>query len=246
MTMPGAQDFQGQVAQSLRFVNSYHFDANAVATIDITADVFVNDEGLFIYYAADAGFAGDAVGVRVRSTAPAIKFCDYTLLLDGANISVPFAGSVVSGVPGSTALIDVESANPLVNDVQGTLYVFAYTGPPVTLPATRRQYIGGGAASGQVTITASSTQPLIAAPQLGTYYRIKSLGFTTVAAPPAAGRISVRNLTNHLILWSFVVPALANQTFTWTGDWETDDGLEVANGLTAGAPMTCMYEIWNV
>lgn len=243
--LAGALDWQAQSAQTLRYYGAFPFDTFGAQNIDITSQVGPNDQALLIYVVQNVGFTGLPVGLLVQGNTPQMFFSGETLVADQASGVLPFAGAMITGISGQTATLIVSNATTGPVHVQGTLYVFALTTLPVVTPVVKNQYIGQGATTGQVTIGASSTGTLLAAPGEGTYYRIKHIGFTTVAAPASANRVQVRALTTHAVLFSFVLTATANQTLSFPFDFQWSDGIEVNNPIASALPMSCIYEVWN-
>lgn len=245
MTLPGSPDYQGQVAQTVRFVNSYHFDAFPTTTVDFSADVLPNDEALLVFYVADVAFAGDVIVATVVGTSPALAFGGATQVPDGGSFTVPFAGALIVGGPSATATFSLQTGAGSIPEVKGTLYVFAYQAPAVVLPLIKRSLIGKGQTTGRVTISGASTQTLLVGPQTGTYYRIKLLGFTVVGAPTSANRVEIQTLTSPQTIVAWAISTAANQEHITTLDLELDDGIQVVNAVTSAVTITCAYEIWQ-
>lgn len=244
MTIGGNLDYGGQAAQSARFLTALAVDTVGAQTFDISSLIGPQDQALLVYWVASLGFTGLPCGVIAETVSPQVFFSGHTQLADGGQAILPYQGAVELYPTDIGGQIVVDNIGPGAIHIVGTLFVSAIVGPPYTIPIIRRPYIGAGSTTGQVTIGASSTGTLLAAPSSGTYYRIKSITFTSVAAPASANRVQFRRLTTHDVLWNAIITTAANQQFQWFMDQELDDGIEVVNPIASGLPITCTFETW--
>lgn len=245
MGVPGALDWQAQIAQTLRLIKTATPTITTPQSIDITSVVGPNAQGLTMFWVAALANTGQACAVQVGDGLNDVAFNSLAELPDGGVLTVPFFGSIFTLGGGHTATVTVQRLSGDPSPLNGTLYIFENTAPVTVIPTTRRDQIGQGQTTGQVNIAGSSTQTLLAAPPTGMYYRIKGIGWTTVAAPASTNRVQVQRLSSGDTLFSFVVTAVANQTINNFFDIELDEGIKVNNAVTSTLPMTCMYELWR-
>lgn len=246
MGVPGALDWQRQTAQTLRLIDTAALTITTPQAVNVTSLVGPNAQGLVLFWVASLASTGQGVVVQVEDQLNGVSFNTPANLPDGGTLTVPFYGSIFLQGGGHVAQINVSRLVGDPSPLNGTLYVFEATAPVTVIPTIRRDQIGFGVSSGQVTIGASSTTTLLAAPPTGSYYRLKFFTFTTIAAPASANRVQVKGLTSGSILFDFVVTATANQMFTCSLDWQTDDGVSVTNPIASGLPCTMMAEQWRM
>lgn len=245
MGVPGALDWQAQSAQTFRLISTSNLTITTPQVVNVTSLVGPNAQGLTCFWVAALASAGQGVTIQVGDQLNGVAFNSPAGVADGGTLTVPFYGSIFQQGGGHLAQIVVSRLTGDPSPLNGTLYVFECTAPVTVIPTIRRDAIGQGLSTGQVTIAASSTQTLLANPPDGHYYRIKGVGWSTVAAAGSAGRVSVQGLNSGLALFQFVITTAVQQDKNFFFDIELDEGIRIVNGVTSGIPMTCMYELWS-
>lgn len=243
VALPGNVDFMGQSAQTLRFVGALAVDTVGSQNIDISALLAPNDQALLFYWVANLGFTGLPCGVLVQTNSPTIFFTGHTQLADGAQATLPFSGTLAVGDLNAGATVIVDNIGPGAIHIQGTLYTFAFTAPPIVLPVIRRPFIGAGAVVNH-TVTTATTQTVLAAPSAGTYYRLKSLNWSLNVAPAAATKVIWQALSTGLPIASTTAVVAASDWRQITLDLEWDDGVTVNNQTSVNVPCEIAYEVW--
>lgn len=244
MTIGGNLDYGGQAAQSARFLGALAVDTVGSQSFDISSLIGPQDQALLVYWVATAPFTGLPCGVICQTNAPPIFFSGHTQLADGGQAVMPFQGAVMLYPVNIGGTIIVDNIGPGPVHIVGTLFVSAIVGPPYTLPITRRPYIGQGLGV-SVAATAAATTTILPTPSAGTYYRLKFITLSSIAAPAAANRINLRGTVTHVTFMNIVVTAVANYFFSTPLDWETDEGVEFVNPIASAIPTTIAYELWQ-
>lgn len=245
MTLPGNIDYQGQSAQSVRFLGGLAVDTVGSQAIDISNLIAPSDQALLFYWVAVAPFTGLPLGVLCKTNAPPIFFTGETQIPDGGQAIMPFQGQMVLNPVniGATVLVDNIAGGGL--HVAGTLFAFALTAPAYVLPITKGVLIGQGQTTGNIGCAAASITTVLATPLAGQYYRIKLLTFRLTAAPAAAANITWQTLLTAALMTQFICTVAASQSQTIAMDMEWHDGIRLNNGSNVLIGATILYELWQ-
>ena len=245
MTLGGTLDFQGQNAQSLRFLTSATINTNAVQNVDLTNAIGPMDQGLVLAWVATAGFSGLPLAISAQANLPTIFFAPECRVADGTTIVLPFIGGLVSagGVGGIT--INAKPPSDVGGTATGTLFVFALTAPPTIIPSIRRPFIGQGLTNGSVNVGAGATTAVLAAPPDGQHYRLKALSVFVLAAPAAVQRVSWVRTDSAQVMISQPFLAAAGQVWNIPLDLQWDFGLSLTNNTSVTVTTGVLYELWS-
>lgn len=246
MTLPDAPDFQGQTAQTLAFIEAIPVNTSGTQTVDITALVQPNFQGLVFFWVASFASAGEPIEVQAAGSTPNVTFNDPSFLADGGTLSVPFYGAIFVGIPGNVAIVQASLLSGQPAPVTGTLYVFGTTAPVTVIPVKRLRFIGTGGSAGPTNVTTGATTTMVADPLPGQYYRIKLLTWRSATAPAAAAAIK---WLLHGTAFSYAeteCTVVAGQYAAIPCDLVTQKGVDLQNLASNTIVGAVFYEVWNV
>ena len=246
MTFAGAPDFQGQNAETTTPMGALAVNTAGPQTFDITSSVQPHLQGILLFWSAAFGSAGEAVVVTVEQTTNATVFRGPSLVRDGGFLMVPFEGRLITDVIGNAlqVIADVPTggASPLV----GTLTVVGLTHTPLVLPGAPAQLVGFTTVTGNVTVLAGATTTILAAPQAGTYYRVKLLSYITSVTPAGGLALQWSTLNGGVTFANFTSVATLRDSGVLACDFILNDGVTFRNATAVTYQGTIIAEQWPI
>lgn len=246
MTIPGANDYQAQVAGSLVLADTIAVSITAQTNFDLTALLPTNAAGVLCYWLQDPFAGGPILAQLLAGESFLVVSGENTLLASGDQYTFPIPTNLV--VADSAASIQLRlslpsgSPSPLV----GTMFVFAMVQPQTVIPTVHHAYIGTGFGSGGVNVSAGATTTILAAPAAGTYYRLKLICSHIGTAPSATAVIHWQLGSIMADFARFQASTAATQNFDATLDIECDSAVQVINNTSSTVGCSVAYELWNV
>lgn len=242
MTLPGALDWQEQIAETAFLLASQSVNTGAVVNLDITATLLPQHMAIaiaIVWHPANACRTVDwQLFDRTLGTA---------LLLDSAqseqqpNMQVmPFPGAYASENPANTLQVQFvpDGSGNLVAD----LYVYGLTSMPLMIPQTRLADRSVLLDSGPVNIPAGTTGNVLAQATPGFVNRVKLLAANHTLAAAAVARVSWIDQFGLVPHFETLDTAVAN--FVWNNivDFDNVVGLSYVNGSTQPHRVMVAYE----
>lgn len=246
MTLFGSPDWQAQNAPTLTPLGTFAVNTGGTQTFDIGPLLLPYHQAVAVYWIASPASVGEPVQAAITSDFDAVPLLQTTLIADGSNAvcAIPAAFFIDNG----TGVINLTASPPSggASPILGTLVVIGLSAPPVVIPTPRRQYIGHGATTDQVTAGAGADATVLAAPRPGQYYRLKMFDITFNAAPAAGTSVSLKALGSGLAMMFFRASGVISDSRQVALDLEWSDGVVLHNGTGVGANAIILYEVWNV
>jgi hypothetical protein len=241
----GSPDFQNPVAQSLRFLTSIAVNTATNQLTDITALVGPNDQAIVFIWSASGAYLGAPVWVLLSATGFTVNANTTANLIDGADVTIPFAGGIITNTSGAT--VGVRVGKPVLQGgtATGTLLVFAQSAPPTVTTTTRRSLVGQGLVTGAVVVAAGATTTVLVGPAEGQYYRLKGLAWAGGAATVVGVIMSWQRADTHALIEQYSITATTDRSHEFFTDLECDFGFELHNGAAIAVNAVVLYEIWN-
>jgi len=245
VTLGGALDFQGNAAQSQRYLGAFAINTSTSQNIDITALIGPNDQAVVCVWAASGLFLTNAVEVDlVGASLPGGSITSHQLG-DGQTVTMPFVCAVIPNTVGATLGLTVSPGTGTTPPATGTLHVLAQTAPPTVTATIRSDLYGAGATTSLVTVNAGATTTVLGLPSAGTFYRIKLLSWALVVAPAAAVALSWQLISTSATLFRTALAAAASQQSNIAIDLALNDGIKFVNPSSLNIPCSIAYEVWT-
>lgn len=244
MTLPGALDWQGQIADTAALLGSTTRNSAAVFTIDITATLSPQHMGIVVAIIPKGGNACPSVDWQVIDNTLGVG-----LLLDTAQSMtqsamqvVAFPGQYVALNPANQILVQFapNGFGALVADV----YVYGVTNLPLIIPTPKLDSHSVLMNTGPVNIPAGTSGNVLTQSQPGMLNRVKGLSINHIVAAAAAARISWSDQFSANPHYEIIDPAVANFVWILVVEFDNVIGLNVNNGTSQ--PVRCMVAFEQV
>ena len=243
MTLPGALDWQEQIAETAFLLGSTVRNSGAVFSIDITATLSPQHMAIAVAIVFHTTNACATVDWQLMDTT-----LGTALLLDTAqaenqpNMQVmPFPGAYALQNPGNTITVQFlpDGSGTLVADV----YVYGLTSVPLMIPQTRLADRSVLMNQGPITVPAGTTGNVLTQATPGFIRRVKMLSVNHITAAAAAARIAWVDQFSANPHLETIDPAVAN--FTWVNvvDFDNVIGLSVVNGTSQPVRCSAAFEL---
>lgn len=246
MTGVGFPDGTLRQASSVDFLGAQAINTNGTQNIDITALILPSHVGLLFVWVASLAYLGGGVVVSVDASLNSVRLVPATLIGDGGETTEPFPGIYITDNAGNTCTLNVSLPAGTPGPALGNLLVFGVNATPLSIPSIRQSQIGRGKTTGAVTVAATSTVTVLAAPAAGTYYRIKLMSWRSNTGGASIQPILFIALGTGAVLGPTEITTAGGLFVNIACDFEWEDGIQVLNNSSTGISVAIVYELWSV
>lgn len=243
--LPDAPDNQKQTSGSMVFLQSIAVNLahNASMFPDITNQIQPNFQAL-AYLWIPAGLPTDVVAVENVGLGFGLPVTQWITVQPGVLTQLAMVGAAIVNIGAATMQVGITNTN--AGATTGTLHVFGVTAPAFVTPITMNAYEGIGGSTGLISVTAGSTTTILAAPNRGTYYRIKTIAYRAGGTAPGANTPITFQFAgggNEIVVFSSI--GQANETQRHPMDWQCNQGIELHNSASQTVNGLIAYELWS-
>lgn len=243
MSLGGTLDFQGQSAQSLRFLESIAVNTNLAQNANIDTLLAPMDQGIVLFWLASGAYLGNPITVFSQGSAAGALFSNESRIQSGRFISVPMLGQVAVSALVTPITLVIQRPADQIGPALGTLLVFAQTAPVDVNAVKRWDDLGHGFPNPTTNAAATTTATILAPPAAGTYYRIKSVSWWTLTAPAANQRVTWNDNAGGVIAGTMGGPTFPLQSQVFL-DIENGTGVTITNNLSVTITAVVAAELW--
>lgn len=244
--IPGAPDYQLQQAPSTNLIGEFAYSSIAdPVVIDLSAVILPHHQGLAFQYVIATGDPAGQVRIQTDIGAfQAILIPPCTLGNEQIGIRPVLGAAIVQGQTDTLKLEVTHVAG--VNNQVGVIRVFGLTVLPTATEWNQPGQAMQVLSAQEINVGAGATVALLAAPPVGSMFKLKILTARSTAAPAANASMFFVGPTSGAILARFATTALNIQAYSFYPDLWWPEGVSFTNGSTAPFHADCVVEVWQL